>query len=113
LPPGIEELTTIPLRYITPAFTVPSPPRSEAPPILRHRLNVRNRNPTVKTWQRRTVHYPSYNDSNYFRRAIQELANRYKEEIRVDGNEIRLTRYGHDKTCENTIKLTKKISNID
>jgi hypothetical protein len=67
----------------------------------RHRLNVRNGNPTdYDIEQLRTVHYPSYNDSNYFRRVIQDLANRHKEEIRVDGNVIRLTRYALDKTCE-------------
>jgi hypothetical protein len=67
----------------------------------RHRINARNGNSTdYGIEQLRTDHYPIFNDSNYFRRVIRELANRHWEEIQVDGNVIRLTRHALDKTCE-------------
>jgi hypothetical protein len=68
----------------------------------------------IMTWQLRTVQYSFYTDSNYFRRVIQELANWHKEEIQVDRNIIRLTRYSLDKTCEKHDKTYQKdFSDID
>jgi hypothetical protein len=68
----------------------------------RHRINVRNGNPTdYDIDQLRTVHYPSYDDTRYFKQVIHELANRHMKEILVVGNVIRLTRYALDKTCQN------------
>ena len=75
----------------------------------RHRMNARNGNPTdYDIEQLRTVHYPSYNDSNYFKRVIQELANRHMEEIRVDGDVVRLTRHALDKTRQKYDKTYQK-----
>jgi hypothetical protein len=67
----------------------------------RYRTNARNGDPTgYDIEQLRKVHYPRYEYSENFKRIIQELANRHMQEIRIDGDVIRLTTYALDKTCE-------------
>ena len=65
----------------------------------RHRINARNESPTdYKIEDLRKDHYAGFTDSQYFRKLIYELARLY-EEIQVEGDIIKLTKYGLD-NCE-------------
>lgn len=60
----------------------------------RHRINVRNGYPTdYKIEDLRIDYYSAYQDAEYFRRHIVELARRHSE-IQVEGDTLRLTQYG-------------------
>jgi hypothetical protein len=65
----------------------------------RHRINARNGSPTDYEIERlRKDHYPAYEDAQNFKTIIYELARVHKE-IQVDGDIIRVTRFGLD-NCE-------------
>lgn len=60
----------------------------------RHRTNVRNGYPTdYKIEDLRIDYYGAYQDAEYFRSHIAELARRHPE-IQVEGDTLRLTPYG-------------------
>jgi hypothetical protein len=65
----------------------------------RHRTNKRNgRETDYEIEELRTDHYGAFIDSGYFRRIIAWLVKKHPE-VEVDGNIIRLTRFGLD-NCE-------------
>jgi hypothetical protein len=63
----------------------------------RHRINVRNGRPTdYRIEDLRTDQFSGgFTNSEYFKRIIEELAKRHTE-IQVDGDIVRLTKYGLD-----------------
>lgn len=69
----------------------------------RHRINVRNGYPTdYKIEDLRIDYYGAYQDAQYFRRHIAELAKRHPE-IQVEGDTLRLTQYGVSQ-CGNYVR---------
>jgi hypothetical protein len=64
-----------------------------------HRINARNeRPPYYNIEDLRKERYSGYTDSKYFSKLIYELAKLHRE-IQVDGDTIRVTRFGLD-NCE-------------
>jgi hypothetical protein len=60
----------------------------------RHRSNARNGRPTDYSIEDlRRDNYPAFDSSEYFRQILDNLA-RIHAEIQIDGDIIRLTKYG-------------------
>jgi hypothetical protein len=62
----------------------------------KHRINARNGRPTdYKIEDLRIDQFAGFTNSKYFKRILEELANRHTE-IQIDGDIVRLTNYGLD-----------------
>jgi hypothetical protein len=62
----------------------------------RHRINARNGRPTdYRIEDLRIDQFTGFTDGEHFKRIIQELAKLHME-IQVDGDIVRLTKYGLD-----------------